>query len=197
MTTVSNVLKKSMIRAVTEIVGKPHFSRFEILSDADFEAEVPQDSGDRLTGGTAAITIGNDILVREGYEDSAIHELVHAAGMKPIRIGYFINEGITQYVANLVADKLGMKIRPSYRDATHFVQKKILPLIGDERNFIKGYAEARDKGKFVVDSIWNDYSDAFSNIADWGKNPYKGLLQAIPYTLGASAHLDYLIDEWL
>jgi hypothetical protein len=146
---IGTVIQRTLVDAVTSYTGRrPQLSRFEILLDEEFEQEVPQGVEDRLSGGTAAITVGHDIYVRAGHEDSAIHELLHAAGMLPDGVSTFINEGLTQCAAEDIAANLDIHVVPTYKEETKWVRRFMLPLLPTD--YIRGYVVARDKGRLVI-----------------------------------------------
>jgi len=177
--------------------AKPSFRSFRVLSDKDWAIDVPEDSSDRLTGGVAAITTPDgDIIIKKGYEDSAVHELLHAAGFMPKGMGDFLNEGITQAITERICSDAGIPIRKSYGEEVRYVERYILPLVGmSPKSFAQGYAKASNKGAFLVDLIWSQHGDKFSDLDDWGQDPFASFARGLPRTMGANSHLEYLVDE--
>lgn len=119
-----------LIDAVTNYVGRaPQVRNFDIVDDAAW-ALLPESKEEWLYGGIAAIfTPAGNIVVRQGYEDAAIHELLHAAGFMPWGVGDFINEGITQTVAEEICGILELPVRRSYGPETSFVRQYLLRLL--------------------------------------------------------------------
>jgi len=175
----------------------PVYRRLQILSEDKWLEEVGESSEDKLLGGTAAIvTPQKDILVREGFEDAMLHELLHTAGFMPDGISNFINEGITQLITEELSKLSEIKVHKSYKDQVKFVNRYIMPLISSPlKLFAIQYAKAKDKSKFIVDEIWVRYSTYFEDVDDWGKNPYHNFLIDMRRCIGTSPYLEYLVKE--
>jgi len=185
---------------VHKYVGKaPRPRSFRILSEQQWMAEIGESSSDRLTGGVAALTTPDeDILVRQGYEDSAVHELLHAAGFMPVGISDFNNEGITQLVAQAICAEAGIPVRKTYAAEVYFASMYVVPVTGlSLRDFAKKYAKADDKGLFLRDLVWTRYGDKFTQEAGWSGSDItkKDLLQSFRQGIGTILELEYLVDE--
>ena len=177
----------------------PRPRSFRILSEQQWLSEVGESGADRLTGGVAAVTTPEgDILVRQGYEDSAVHEMLHASGFMPVGMSDFNNEGITQLVAQAICEQAGIPVRKTYSEEVSFAGRYIVPLTGLLLpDFAKGYARAEDKGRFVLELIWDRYGDKFTEEAGWssGDRMKESLRKSFRQGIGTIPELEYLVDE--
>ena len=192
--------KTREVKLVSEYLGRrPVFRSFRTLSEKQWAVEVPESMLDRLAGGTSAITtFDGDIMVREGYEDSAVHELLHAAGFMPDGIGEAWNEGITQAVAEEICREAGIEVRSTYRDAVGEVRRYLLPRMEmPTRQFAQQYAEAKKKGAFILGRVWPLYGHLFTKEDGFsGVEKSKAfLLEELHSQFAVSDHLRYLGDE--
>lgn len=182
---------------VTEYVGQaPRFRALRVLDRDEWRREVGEDSA--LFGGTAAIfTDDGEILVREGFEGDALHELVHAAGVhKNHGQSDFIMEGLAQAAAEDLGQKLGLPVRKTYKEETGFVRKYLVPVTGlSLKELVRGYASASDKAGFLADLIMARYGRLFTT-EDWGQNAGEGLRRELHTQVGGyNPYLIYLVDE--
>ena len=187
-------------KLVTKYMGRvPSPKNLRYLTHKQWATEVPETSEDRLMGGVSAITLPDGaILIREGFEDSAVHELLHIVGLMPDGISEALNEGVTQAVAEEICDKAGIPVRRTYAREVKFAQHYILPLMGQPlREFARDYAAAPDKGAMIVDRIWGKYSQYFDSADDWGDSAHipVQLLKDLRSGLDYSLYLEYLVDE--
>ena len=136
-----------------------------------------------------------DIVVKN--MKSGIHELLHQAGFMPIGIGEFLNEGITQVVAEDIAKQQKLPIVNSYKENTDYIRKYLLPVIGISlQDFARKYASSSNKGKLVVELVWNKNHDKFHDVSDWGNNPHASMLRTLPFIIGPySQHLNFIVDN--
>jgi hypothetical protein len=107
--------------------GLLHYSSYNVLNDADWAALVERDP--TLKDGTAAfISDDGDIKIHAGYEADALHELVHAAGVKPDpQDTVFVCEGIAQIATEEIARTLSLRVRKNYKDEVLFVRNYLIP----------------------------------------------------------------------
>ena len=167
----------------------------QVLKQNDFDKKFgsPDDS---IHGGIAAIrTPDGKVYIKEGFEQDMIHELVHSSGALEDGVGEFLNEGITQSIAERIGVDGGYAVRETYGKETRFVKRYIEPLVGNKKRFYRGYVNAENKGKYTVDEIWKRHGDKFNDVDDWGKDPKARLYKNLPQTLGTDTHLSYLVDE--
>ena len=183
---------------VNTLVGRDHKFDIEVLSEKDWETKFPSNVGERLTGGTAAITTpSGKIFIRKGYEDSIAHELLHSTGALPNGVSDFVNEGIVQYFAEGLNDKLGIESRKTYTDEINWVRNNLLPLVGSAKEFIAAYTKAEDKGAYVADTIFNKYGKHFSDKDDWGSKPKESFQRDLLQHVGTDPYTEYLRKEKL
>ena len=182
---------------VAQYLGiQPQYKRLEVLSPKQWELEVGGDEFPTLLGETAAITTDDgEVLIKEGFEDSAVHELVHSAGMLPVGVSDLLNEGIVQIATEEICREHGIKIRKTYASAVKDVKDQILPLVGDLKSFLKGYAKAANTGTYIGGLIWAKYGHHFADVEDWGQDSYNHLLKGLEGFMGTDPHLDYLVNE--
>jgi len=170
----------------------------DVLSVTEFDKRFAGEN-ESLHGGIAAIRLPDgSIFIKQGFEQDAIHELIHASGALENGVGTFLNEGITQQIAETISKRYGLSVRETYGKEVRFVKKYVhnsLPTNLSIQDFDKGYIRAENKGKYVVDKIWKAHSDKFSDVDEWGSKPYEKLRTNLPNTLGTDLHLSYLVDE--
>ena len=192
--------RRDPAKLVAKYMGRvPSPRGLRYLTDKQWATEVPETESDRLMGGIAAITLPDGaILIREGYEDSAVHELLHVVGLMPDGISEALNEGVTQAVAEEICDKAGIQVRRTYAREVRFIRHYVLPLTGQSlREFAQDYAAASDKGALIAGRIWQRHGSHFNSVEDWGDPaliPAK-LLRDLRSGLDYSIYLEYLVDE--
>ena len=117
-----------LVEAVAAYTGRVlHYSSYRVLDNADWAALVELEPS--LNDGTAAF-IGDDgnIFIHVGYEADALHELVHAAGVKPgPHDSVFVCEGLTQVATEAIAKQLSLRVRKNYTDEVRFVLEHLAP----------------------------------------------------------------------
>ncbi len=147
--------ERGLRTAVQKALGKaPTYSNCRIANAAELGA-VMQKHGwkDHEVAGTAGFhTEPNcnlfgkckpgDILVREGHDWSLLHEFVHAAGVVDKSLAPWITEGITEAVAQAIAEGEGWTHHPTYPDEVDVVREKLAPSLG---------LTVLDLGRLVVD----------------------------------------------
>jgi ADP-ribose pyrophosphatase YjhB (NUDIX family) len=187
--------QKDNARLVTDYLGHAPKGEVHVLPDAEFNTRFVSES-DRMLGGVAAIrTPDGKIYLREGHESSGLHEVVHAAGLLEDNVSTYINEGMTQAVAEHIADTHSLTIPRTYRDEVKFVHEYLVPATGKPLpELARGYAGAKDKAKYLADSIMKAHGDKFGQ-EEWGSNPHESIYQDMRGAIGPSPHLDYLIHE--
>jgi hypothetical protein len=150
---VTRVAAGGPVEAIEQYLGvRPSPRSFRVLSDAEWKRAMPTDRVDLVQGPLVAMTTPDgDVLVKQGHEGSAIHELLHVVGFRPVGISQLLNEGITQAVAIAVGRAAGLPVDGSYRAQVHWVLAKLLPRLGqrDIKAFARGYVRAPDKGAYI------------------------------------------------
>ena len=186
------------VQWVQTFVGvKPKFRSLEVLSQKQFDAEYGSESSE-LFGLVAAIrTRQGDIFVREGSEDSVVHELVHAAGFLDDTIGTFFSEGFTQLVSQEIAVKHRLKIPQTYKEnvaLARAIVEQVLSL--DIQQFAKQYAKARKKAEWLADTMLEKKAAVFANEEDWGPQSQirQKLLRELLENYGGFLLVNQLID---
>lgn len=193
----ASVVENEGPRAVASYLGSdPKFTEFKVLPKEEFDKRFGNEYGG-LTGDTAATALRTgEIYVREGNEDFALHELVHAAGFMPDGAGRFLNEGMTQAATEAVSRESGIAAYPSYGKERKFVERYVVPTVGiSEQELYRGYAKTPHKAQYLADLIWKAHGDKFSNTDDWGAGVPKKLADSLENTLNTNIYLMYLVDE--
>lgn len=119
---------QGLVEAVAAYTGHIlHYRSYEILNDAQWRTLIEQEPS--LNDGTAAfISNEGDIRIHAGYEADALHELVHAAGVKPDpQDNTFICEGIAQVATEAIAKELHLRVRRNYKDEVRVVLELLVP----------------------------------------------------------------------
>jgi hypothetical protein len=137
-----------LVEAVVAYTGRVlHYSSYRVLDNADWAALVELEPS--LNDATAAfISGGGDIFIHTGYEADALHELVHAAGVKPgDGDNVFVCEGLAQVATEEIAKSLSLSVRKNYKDEVAFVRKYLVPATGlKARELVALYIEAGLEG---------------------------------------------------
>lgn len=191
-----DVPMEKLVQAVTDYTGHAlQYRSFQRLNPREWKEVISQDS--RLTSGTAAFTSDdNDIVIRVGFETDALHELVHAAGVKPDpHDAVFICEGITQAASEEIATKIGVTVKPTYDKEVSFVRRYLIPTTGlPLRKLVNVYIEDGILG--LSRHIMNRCGHLFRDKDGWGslETLPRRLEEDLRHTLGASVYLGYLVD---
>jgi hypothetical protein len=104
------------------------------------------------------------IIIKECMETVLIHEMLHTAGFNPDNISVYLNEGITQLMAEELGKYYGINVFKAYKQRMRYMHRvfsKLLPL--DKRIFARCYARASDKSTFVGLLFWKAYGDIFES----------------------------------
>ena len=193
----SQVPMGELIEYVKDYTGHIlHYRSFQRLDDTEWAAIIGSDS--RLTGGTAALTTDdNDIYIRVGFETDALHELVHAAGVKPDpHDTVFVCEGLTQAATEEIARLHDLKVRITYGDEVDFVRRYLVKTSGlPLRQLISVYIDDGIPG--IVEHVWNRYGAHFRSEEDWGsyERGKANLEIELRQALGPGPRLSYLVDD--
>lgn len=193
----SQVPMDKLIELVKDYTGHIlHYRSFQRLDDDEWAAVIGSDS--RITGGTAALTTDdNDIYIRVGFETDALHELVHAAGVKPDpHDTVFVCEGLTQAATEDIARLHDLNVRITYTDEVDFVRRYLVKTTGlPLRQLVSVYIDDGVPG--LVEHIWQRCGAHFRNEEDWGAYERgKGNLEIeLRQALGLGPRLSYLVDD--
>lgn len=192
---------ESLSSHVASNIGiNPHIKELKILDDQEFNGMLKDNDADLFANSTAAIAFPDGrIYIRKGYEDSALHEVVHRAGFMPDGINVQLNEGITQAATDYIANKIGSSIRSGYEDQVSSINKYVIPLTGLSRDdFFKGYAKADNKSKWIASKISERHAGKF-NPEDWSKDIRSRVGIEFERALGQgfadNDYARYLVDE--
>ena len=169
---------------------EPKIKSYVVLSKEEFDSKF---NSNTVTGMAGAITLpNNEIYIREGSEDSGIHELVHASGFIPDPgASSFINEGLTQIAAEEIGSGVGVDVKSSYKEEVRFCKDLVIPATGmDKQQFFKEYASAQNKTQFLTDKIYENNKDVFSDTEDWGKNVKQNMEDDLRRNIGTSVYLN-------
>jgi hypothetical protein len=174
-----------LVEAVAAYTGRIlHYSSYRVLDNADWSALVELEPS--LNDGTAAfISDDGDIFIHTGYEADALHELVHAAGVKPdLSDSVFVCEGLTQVATEAIAKQLSLRVRKNYKNEVRFVLESLVPATGlKPSNLVARYI---DLGLEGVATAIVDVSD---------KELYDDLLAELRHTTGQSPLLNSLLRQ--
>jgi len=178
---------------------KPNIKSITVLKSNDFNHTMKSKFGQVINiENIAALNHEGDIYVREGFEDSALHEYIHSAGFMPDGKGIdpTINEGLTQAATIYIGGQAGIIGRSGYDSAVDYVNKYIIPLTGMDRGeFFRGYAKTDNKQQFIASAIWSRYGNKFNSVENWGKNVEHNFNKFVATYGGHDIYLSYLVDE--
>ena len=178
---------------------KPNIKSITVLKSNDFNHTMKSKFGQVISiENIAALNHEGDIYVREGFEDSALHEYIHSAGFMPDGKGIdpTINEGLTQAATIYIGGQAGIIGRSGYDSAVDYVNKYIIPLTGMDRGeFFRGYAKTDNKQQFIASAIWSRYGNKFNSVENWGKNVEHNFNKFVATYGGHDIYLSYLVDE--
>lgn len=96
-------------------------------ADAEIDGTIGFHSDDKCSGLFRKNCRPGDILLREGYEASVLHELVHAAGVVDKYVSVWLCEGITEATAQDIATALKVPQHPTYPAEVRCVRDIVLP----------------------------------------------------------------------
>jgi len=183
--------------AVASYLGKkPEYTEFAVLPKDEFDDRFGNEYGG-LTGHTTATALPTgEIYIREGNEDFALHELVHASGFMPDGAGRFLNEGMTQAATEAISRESGIEAYPSYGKERRFVEEYVIPSTGlSAQQVFQGYAKAPHKSEYLADLVWAKHGDKFADTDDWGAGVRDKIAKSLEETLNTNLYLMYLVDE--
>ena len=133
-----------LVEAVVAYTGHIlHYSSFSVLDSHEWNLLIEQEPS--LEDGTAAfINDKGDIKIHAGYESDALHELLHAAGLKPDpQDTVFICEGLTQIATEEIAKQLSLRVRRNYKNEVFFIHNYLRPATRMKtRDLISAYIES-------------------------------------------------------
>jgi hypothetical protein len=182
--------------AIEDITGiKPAVKEVVIMGDTDFN-EFARSFQAVGTENVAGVNIDGVITIRDGFQDSLLHEYVHSSGFMPDNINPVVNEGMTQAFTKDLAEKYEIEARSGYTREVDWVDKYIIPLTGLRREeLFKGYASSNDKQTYLDGLIWERYGDRFSDTNEWGQNVKDRFMTHACDYVGYDIYLNYLVDE--
>lgn len=188
-------------RAITDylrVKPKINLKNIIVLPKQEFDAKFnPIES--RIVGKTAAITLpGNRIFIRQGHEDSGLHEMIHTAGFQfPGCEHSVVNEGMTQIATKEIGKTIGLTVRSGYDDEVRIASDIIKASGMPKQRFLQGYARAKDKIGYVTNQLWNRHKNKFKNESDWGPTDIakKGFYKELKNLIGYSTYLDQIFNE--
>jgi len=186
--------------AVESYLGvAPKFRSLQVLPVEEFDKNFGWKMGKELFGLVAGITTPNrDVYVREGSEDSALHELVHAAGFgNGGTLSTFLNEGFTQLATEQIGKLHAIKVPKSYAEEVKVAEDIITrALAEDVQQFFRRFIKAKDKAGWLASALLKKQPTAFDNEEDWGPKSLikKKLVFDLSHMIGWSEYLDQLAN---
>jgi len=188
-----------LIRAISQYLGiAPKAGDVRYLPKEEFDQRYNMDYG-RIMGIAGAITLpGNKIYIHEGSESSALHELIHTAGFQyPGCESSVVNEGMTQFATIEIGKKLGLRPHSGYVDEIRIASDIINTAGVPKRTFLRGYAKASDKYRYISDLLWKKHYRKFRNVEDWGpaERVKKEIYRDLKNLVGYSVYLEEMLKS--
>jgi hypothetical protein len=198
-----SVTKDEMFDIIEKQTGIRPDVKDYLVMDRDSFVEYLKSKGEIMgLDDIAGINHEGVIVVRKGYEDSALHEFIHSAGFQPrdsrgvMVVDININEGMTQSFTEELAKRLNIKANSGYTREVEWVNEYIIPLTGEDKmDVYRGYAQAEKKQKYLAELIWEKHGDKFSDESEWGKNVRDHFMHDAANYVGRDIYLEYLKDE--
>jgi hypothetical protein len=186
-----------LIRAISQYLGVAPKARYvRHLPKEEFDRRYNMDYG-RITGMAGAITLpGNKIYIREGSESSALHEMIHTAGFQYLGCeSSVVNEGMTQLATIEIGKKLGLRPHSGYVDEIRIASDIINAAGVPKRTFLRGYAKASDKYRYISDLLWKKHHRKFRDVDDWGpaERVRKAIYSDLKNLVGYSIYLEEML----
>jgi predicted RNA binding protein YcfA (HicA-like mRNA interferase family) len=146
--------EEEIIGWVGDYLGrKPAWRNLKYIGHNEWREKVCP-SGEPSECAASVTTMNGDIWIKNGYESDILHEMIHAAGFTPTGVKPFLNEALTQTVAEDIAELHDYEIRKTYQGGTSFIRDRLLPALGIPLKELAGkYAAAENKSHYLAQAV--------------------------------------------